>query len=110
NLVSNEKDLVPFISIPADSVHYRVFSRNYMQGEAAFEAGDWVGAGQYFKEAERADSMYAQCNYYLGRLSLRQGDPGQAKAWFSRAEELDALRFRAPSLINTIIPELAARY
>jgi len=110
NLVSNEKDLVPFISIPADSVHYRAFSRNYIQGKTAFEAEDWTGASQYFKEAERADSMYAQCNYYLGRLSLRQGDPGQAKAWFSRAEELDALRFRAPSLINNIIPDLAARY
>jgi len=110
NLVSNEKDLMPFISVSADSGHYRNFSKNYSRGQAAFEAGDWVGANQYFKEAEAADSMYAQCNYYLGRLSLRQGDPGQAKAWFSRAEELDALRFRAPSLINNIIPDLAARY
>jgi len=110
NLVSNEKDLMPFISVSADSVHYRNFSGNYSQGKAAYEAGDWGGANRYFKEAEAADSMYAQCNYYLGRLSLRQGDPGQAKAWFSRAEELDALRFRAPSLINSIIPDLAARY
>ncbi|HVU55311.1 MAG TPA: hypothetical protein VHD83_09660 [Puia sp.] len=110
NLVSNEKDLTPFISLSGDSVHYHNFSKTYAQGKAAYEAGDWVGAYQYFKEAETADSMYAQCNYYLGRLSLRQGDPGQAKAWFSRAEELDALRFRAPSLINNIIPALAAQY
>jgi len=110
NLVSNEKDLMPFISVPADSVRYRAFSKNYAQGRAAYEVGDWAGANRYFKEAEAADSMYAQCNYYLGRLSLRQGDPGQAKAWFSRAEELDALRFRAPSLMNNIIPELAAQY
>lgn len=110
NLVSNEKDLMPFVSVPADSVRYRAFSKNYIQGKAAYEVGDWAGANRYFKEAEAAYSMYAQCNYYLGRLSLRQGDPGQAKAWFSRAEELDALRFRAPSPINNIIPDLAAQY
>jgi tetratricopeptide (TPR) repeat protein len=110
NLVSNEKDLMPFISVPADSVHYRSFSGIFSQGKSAYEAGDWAGASRYLKEAEVADSMYAQCNYYLGRLSLRQGDPGQAKAWFSRAEELDALRFRAPAVINYIIPDLAAQY
>ncbi|HVW60767.1 MAG TPA: hypothetical protein VHC48_12040, partial [Puia sp.] len=110
NLVSNEKDLSPFISIAADSAKYAVFIKNYAEGKRAFDKNDWTTAYKYFRAAEGIDSMYAQCNYYLGRLTLRQGDPGQAKAWFSRAEELDALRFRAPSPMNNIIPKLAAQY
>jgi tetratricopeptide (TPR) repeat protein len=110
NLVSNEKDLSPFISIAADSSKYAVFIKNYTEGKKAFDKSDWTTAYRYFRTAEGIDSMYAQCNYYLGRLTLRQGDPGQAKAWFSRAEELDALRFRAPSPMNNIIPRLAAQY
>lgn len=110
NLVSNEKDLSPFISVAADSTKYAGFIKNYAEGKTAFDKGDWAAAYRSFRTAEGIDSMYAQCNYYLGRLTLRQGDPGQAKAWFSRAEELDALRFRAPSPMNNIIPRLAAQY
>ena len=110
NLIANEKDLVPFISIEADSTRYPAFKKSFAQAKAAFDAADWPTAYRYFREAEGIDSMYAQCNFYLGCLSLKQGDPGQAKAWFSRAEELDALRFRAPSPINHIIPRLAAQY
>ncbi len=110
NLVSNEKDLSPFISIAADSTKHAGFIKNYTEGKTAFDKGDWGAAYRSFRTAEGIDSMYAQCNYYLGRLTLRQGDPGQAKAWFSRAEELDALRFRAPSPMNNIIPRLAAQY
>jgi len=110
NLVSNEKDLSPFISIAADSAGVSSFIKNYTQGKTAFDNGDWTTAYQSFKSAERIDSMHAQCDYFLGRLALRQGNPGQAKAWFSRAEELDALRFRAPSPMNNIIPQLAAQY
>lgn len=110
NLVSNEKDLSPFISMAADSAKFSGFKKAYAGGKAAFDAGDWATAYKLFREAEGIDSMHALCNYYLGCLALRQGDPGQAKAWFSRAEELDALRFRAPSLMNNIIPKLAAQY
>jgi len=110
NLIANEKDLSPFISVEADSARYPAFKKSYGQAKAAFDTGDWGTAYRYFREAEGIDSMHAQCNFYLGCLALRQGDPGQAKAWFSRAEELDALRFRAPLLINNIIPKLAAQY
>ena len=110
NLVSNEKDLSPFISIAVDSTKFPGFIKNYTQGKAAFEGSDWATAYRFLKDAEGMDSTHALCNYYLGCLSLRQGDPGQAKAWFSRAEELDALRFRAPAPMNSIIPKLAAQY
>jgi tetratricopeptide (TPR) repeat protein len=110
NLVSNEKDLFPFISLTTDSVKGAAFKKSYTQAKGAFDVQDWAGAYRFFREAEGIDSMHALCNYYLGRLTLRQGDPGQAKAWFSRAEELDALRFRAPSPMNNIIPKLAAQY
>lgn len=81
NLVSNEKDLKPFISIPADSLRYPGFTKN-----------DALG------------------NYYLGRLACQRGDFGQAKTYFSRAKELDALRFRAPDSINSIIGQLCHKY
>lgn len=81
NLISNEKDLKPFISIPADSLRFPAFTKH-----------DALG------------------NYNLGRLAWQQGDFGQAKIDFARAKELDALRFRAPDSINAIIRQLCHKY
>ena len=46
--------------------------------------------------------------YELGQRQLRERDSVAAYASFSRARDLDALRFRAPKEINEIIRELAA--
>jgi hypothetical protein len=70
NVVSNEKDLKPFISLPD-------------------------------KEGRSAD-----VHYRSGIYLYQQADYKGAKKEFVQAKELDALRFRAPEALNTIIKNI----
>lgn len=72
NLVSNEKDMKPFVSV------------------------------------EPVDNAASQ--YSLGRLAYERGDTGLARTYFSKAIDLDGLRFRAPAAINDIIARLCNKY
>jgi tetratricopeptide (TPR) repeat protein len=110
NLVSNEKDLKPFISIPADSIRFPSFRQNLQAGTRAFEQGNFTEAEEYLARAEKTYPSDAACNYYLGQLDYRTGDFAKAKAFFSKAVDLDALRFRAPAQLNEIISRLCGKY
>ena len=72
NLVSNEKDLKPFVSVEPEN--------------------------------------NAASQYSLGRLAYERGDSVQARAYFTKAIDLDGLRFRAPATINEIITRLCSKY
>lgn len=110
NLVCNEKDLRPFVSLPVDGSWPSTFRQQYNQGKQALGAGDSVAAWSFFKAADRVDSTYAQCRYYLGGLAFAQGDFTAAARYYRSAKELDALRFRAPDSINGVIRELCGKY
>ncbi|HTI12417.1 MAG TPA: tetratricopeptide repeat protein [Puia sp.] len=110
NLVSNEKDLRPFISISPDSARYPGFANDYALGLASWQQGDSATAQRYFTAAEKIYGKHAACNYYLGRLAYSKNDYPLAKTLFSNAKDLDALRFRAPDTINTIIQSLCNKY
>jgi hypothetical protein len=56
--------------------------------------------------SNRVYGEHALCNYYLGRLAYQKGDTIDAKRFFSRARDLDALRARAPGRMDTIIKAL----
>ena len=72
NLVSNEKDMKPFVSVEPEN--------------------------------------NAASQYSLGRLAYERGDTGQARAYFTKAIDLDGLRFRAPATMNAIIARLCGKY
>jgi tetratricopeptide (TPR) repeat protein len=110
NLVSTEKDLFPFISTAVDSLKYPGFGTAYQQGEQAVAIGDSAAALQYFLTAENSYNAHAGCNYYLGLLTLHNGDSSTAKTYFDKARDLDALRFRAPSKLNKVLLELCSQY
>jgi tetratricopeptide (TPR) repeat protein len=110
NLVSTEKDLFPFISVPVDSIKYPGFGAQYQRGEQVLTMGDSTTALQYFQAAENSYNAHAGCNYYLGLLTLHNGDSIRAKTYFDKARDLDALRFRAPSKLNKVLLELCSRY
>ncbi|HZK65331.1 MAG TPA: hypothetical protein VFC34_14405, partial [Puia sp.] len=55
----------------------------------------------------RSDAL---CNYYLGKTAYLRGDYKPAKAYFSKARDLDGLRFRAPEQMNEVISRLCAKY
>jgi tetratricopeptide (TPR) repeat protein len=110
NLVSNEKDLKPFVSVAADSIRFPGFEKNYKLGAGLYDKGDWIPALQYLDLANRIYDGHAMCNFYLGKLAYNQGDYRQAKKYFIRAKDLDGLRFRAPSQINEAIATLCSKY
>jgi tetratricopeptide (TPR) repeat protein len=72
NLVSNEKDMKPFVSVEPEN--------------------------------------NAKNQYSMGRLAYERGDTGQARACFTKAIDLDGLRFRAPATMNDIIAQLCSKY
>lgn len=110
NLVSNERDLKPFVSFPVDSTRFPGFTRNYQMALDFLEKADSVQACGYFKKAAQNYGSHALCNYYLGQLESAQGNASAARAYFSRARDLDGLRFRAPEEFNGIIRQLAGRH
>ena len=110
NLVSNERDLKPFVSVPADSIRFPGFNKNFALGVTAFGKGNWASASRYFNMADKIYDAHALCNFYLGKLSVIQGDQNMAKFYFIRAMDLDGLRFRAPTLINDTISKLCSKY
>jgi tetratricopeptide (TPR) repeat protein len=107
NLVSNEKDLKPFISISSQNTS---FNNNYNKGVKAYNANDLPSALNYFNAANNAYPDHAACNYYIGQILFKRGNYIAAKAAFDKARNLDALRFRAPDELNDIIDQLTKKY
>ncbi len=110
NLVSNEDDLKPFVSIVPDSSRLTGFNKNFNAGALAFNLGDWPHAVQYLNAANKIYNAHALCNYYLGKLAYNLGDFERAKTYFVLAKDLDGLRFRAPAAINSAIKRLTGKY
>lgn len=109
NLVSNERDLKPFVSIDPEPGQAPGFKENYEKGLTALERQDTAAAEGFFKKANQGYSLHALCNYYLGELAYGRGAIKEAADWYSKARDLDGLRFRAPSALNTIISQLCVK-
>jgi lysophospholipase L1-like esterase len=110
NLVSNEKDLKPFISFEADSIKLPGFKTAVNTGLKAFENNDLNSANTFLKKADDIYGSSALCNYYLGRIAYKQNDFINAKKYFLKAKDLDGLRFRAPEEFNEILARLCNKY
>jgi len=110
NLVSNEKDLPPFITTPENEQLPASFSIKYNSGAKAWAARDTISAQNYFDEASLIFPDHASCNFYLGRIAVSRGDFQHAKTYFQKAKDLDLLRFRAPEELNQVIEQLCIEY
>ncbi|GGM83587.1 hypothetical protein GCM10010967_14220 [Dyadobacter beijingensis] len=110
NLVSNERDLRPFVSFPVDSTRFPDFTRNYKVAVDYLKAADSLQAYHYFKKAAESYKAHALCNYYLGKLEFARGNVQAVREYFSKAKDLDGLRFRAPQEMNAIVGQLVASH
>lgn len=106
NLVSNIKDLPPFISIYPDSLRVPNFKLYLTQGLQSMNENKIGAADTLFKKANQLFDGNALCNYELGLIHYSAGEFGEAKQYFMQARDLDALRFRAPDTLNHIIAAL----
>jgi len=91
-LVSNEKDLKPFIS---DSISNASLSKD----EFVKDASTTIKIAQ----------NNAKAAYLLGREYLKT-NTDSARKYLHLAKELDLLRFRAPEKINEVIQSLGKKY
>ncbi|HET7002352.1 MAG TPA: hypothetical protein VFI33_13615, partial [Puia sp.] len=110
NLVCNDRDLKPFVSISPDSIRFPEFKKNLGLGISAYDRGEWVSATRYLQLAEKIYDAHALCNFYLGQLAVIQKNQIKAKFYYTRARDLDGLRFRAPSIINDTISKLCSKF
>jgi tetratricopeptide (TPR) repeat protein len=109
-LISNEKDLKPFISLEPDSIKSPRFNTSFKLGLKSLSDGDLNKADSSFKRAVQLCNSSALCNYYLGRISYKMGNFTQAKEYFTKARDLDCLRFRAPGEFNEVLSQLSRKY
>jgi len=109
-VLSNLKDCPPFHSLHrkglSDDDRAR-WEKEFEQGNALRQTGDYQQAAQRYQAAARIDDKYAELHFYIGQChqALKQFD--LARRYFVRARDLDALRFRADTQINQIIRRVA---
>lgn len=110
NLVSNEKDLTPFVSFQPKGKQFPSFRKNYEQGVKAYRKNQFDTATRYLSAAHDVYDRNAHCEYLLGKLMLADGEEEKAKTYFLRARDLDGLRFRAPGKLDDVIDALCRQY
>ncbi|MCG3118634.1 MAG: hypothetical protein ALAOOOJD_00874 [bacterium] len=112
NLVSNLKDQPPFVS--ASSFNLRAEQEKdwrdiFTAGEQLLQARQPQLALENFLSAAQIDSSPALLSFNLAKCFLSAGDTGKAAPLFSRARDLDLLRFRAPDTFNVIIENVCKK-
>jgi tetratricopeptide (TPR) repeat protein len=80
----------------------------YQAGTELERQEKWPQAAAKYESAAKIDDRFAELQFRLGRCSVAQGRPAEARERFVAARDLDALRFRADTRINEVIREVAA--
>jgi tetratricopeptide (TPR) repeat protein len=109
-LVSNEKDLPPFVGGPAEHVDREQWERLLRAQQAHREAGRSEDARRVLEQMREHDDNAADAWYALGQLEREAGRLGAARQAYLAAVDRDELRFRAPGDFNRLIRELAGRH
>ena len=110
-VATNIKDCAPFGSLhredlsPAD---LQTWSGNFQKGAELESAGSYEDAMKFYRSAETLDGNYAELQFRIARCLRAIGDYPAAGERFSRARDLDTLRFRADSRINEINRSVAS--
>jgi tetratricopeptide (TPR) repeat protein len=77
------------------------------EGRKAEQAGRFAEALKAYRTAGEVDGTYADLAFSMARCAEFAGDVEAARRNYTRARDLDVLRFRADSRINAIIREQA---
>jgi len=110
-IASNLRDSAPFASLHRQGLTsdaLQAWQAQVQKGIAAETGGSFEEALKFYGAALRIDDQYADLHFRMARCLWDLGDYGQAKEHYRRARDLDTLRFRADSRINSIIREVAS--
>lgn len=108
-VLTNKRDFAPFLSQHRPGLseaELATWQANYLAGDTALAANDLRGAEAAYRAAAALDDRFAELVFRLGRVVLQRGDQAGATALLQRALDLDTLRFRTDSSLNTVIREV----
>ena len=104
-IATNLKDCAPFASLHREDLGQdalRSWSALVQQGSDFESARSYAEALKTYLSAAAIDDQYAELEFRIARCLWVLGDYRAAREHFSRARDLDTLRFRADSKINDI--------
>jgi tetratricopeptide (TPR) repeat protein len=109
-VATNLKDSAPFgslhrVGLNSDELHS--WSSLVQQGAELELSGSCAEALKLYTSAAQIDDQYAELHFRMARCQWALGDFAAAREHFSKARDLDTLRFRADSRINQIIRAVA---
>src|SRR5262249_15521096 len=91
-----------------DGPRTEAWDKAFKEGTRLESEKQYAEAVRRYQEAEKLDGNYAELAFRLGRCYLALGDGAQAKQYFTRARDLDTLRFRTNTTINETTRSVAA--
>ncbi len=104
-VATNLKDCAPFASLHRENLGedaLRSWTALVQQGSDWENSRAYAEALKAYLSAAQIDDQYAELEFRIARCLWRLGNYGAAREHFSRARDLDTLRFRADSKINDI--------
>ena len=103
-VATNLKDCAPFASMHRKDLKQDDLKRwsDLVQRATEMEERDPAEAVELYQSAASSDDEYAELEFRIARSLWRLGNYKAAKEHFTRARDLDTLRFRADSRINEI--------
>jgi tetratricopeptide (TPR) repeat protein len=109
-VVTNISDCAPFLSLHSPSIDQaslKEWQQYFDSAVSLADSGLIEKAIEEYQQAFAIDSEYAELNYRLGQCYRRVGKSDQAIELLTRAQDFDALRFRADSRLNDIVKHVA---
>ena len=110
-VATNLKDCAPFASMHRKNLNADELQRwtsLVQQGSALESANSMPEALKDYQAAAAIDDEFAELEFRIARSLWKLGDYKAAGEHYSRARDLDTLRFRADSSINKINREVAS--
>jgi tetratricopeptide (TPR) repeat protein len=111
-VASNLRDCAPLASLHAADLSESQISEwdgLYREANALTRSGQVTKAIDRYLVAERIDGTHAELQFRLGHTYQTLTNRGEARRRFELARDLDTLRFRADSRINSLIKEVTVR-
>ncbi|MBN1507445.1 MAG: tetratricopeptide repeat protein [Sedimentisphaerales bacterium] len=109
---TNLRDCPPFASSHKPELTTEQQSRwdqLYQQGVQYEAEGEYARAIQSYLDAAGLDDSYAELQFRLGHCHWQLGEYEKAAEDFTRARDIDVLRFRADTRVNEVVHAVAAQ-
>jgi tetratricopeptide (TPR) repeat protein len=110
-VATNLKDCAPFASMHRENLQpseLQSWTSLVQQGSDLESAHSYPEALKAYEAAAKIDDQYAELEFRMARILWMMGDYKNSQTHFSRARDLDTLRFRADGRINEINRRVAS--